>query len=268
MSKSTRVTLTKTEAASAYGQRLIHQIMAMSDDGALTLEEVRVLHRLVMEGPTEMNAVPFLRLRTVRILLDNQLDQVEMYQLRRDMERVVPKEVRDNLTILLSRIGLPTEEGEEATGQAWHGDPITARQREFIRDLGGECNESMTKGQASALIDSLLERRPPSPRQQMVLRFFDRLDMMAETKENVSIWLDGLYAQHEEYERAWHLFKDDIGDDGTVRDPSVVPIGAYRRYLRPRTAPTVPATKRMIPAWMLIVVVAVGLVLAYVLFCR
>jgi hypothetical protein len=65
----------------------------------------------------------------------------------------------------------------------------------------------------------------------MLLRFFDRLDLMDATKEEVSVWVDELYAQHEDYERAWHVFKTEIGDDGTLRDPAAVPVGAYRGYI-------------------------------------
>jgi hypothetical protein len=243
MAKSKRVTLTKTEAASAYGQRLIHQILAISDDGNLTIEEVRALHAVLMDGPMEIEAVPFLRAKTTVVLHDGELDHLEMYQLRCAMERVVPKDVRSDLTILLSRIGLPTMEEEEEDGgyrvkRSWHDDPVTTRQLEFIRDLGGVATERMTKGAASLLIDQLLERRPPSPRQRMVLRFFDRVDLMEKTKEEISIWLDALYRQHEEYEQAWHLFKAAIGDDGSMCDPSIVPIGAYRQYLRSPRAPT------------------------------
>lgn len=235
MAASNRVTLTKNEAASAYGQRLVHQILAISGDGALVIDEVRALHNVLREGPPGMNAVSFLRAKTTAILVDGQLDQLETYELRRAMERVVPKDVRENLTILLSNIGLPTiDQSENAWEYSWRDDPITARQYEYINVLGGVASERMTKGQASVLIDHLLETRPPTPRQQMVIRFFDRLDLMTNTKEQVSVWLDELFGQREDYQRAWDLFKVDVGDDGTIRDPTTVPIGAYRNYLRVR----------------------------------
>lgn len=272
MANPKRVTLTKAEAASAYGQRLIHQILAICDDRNLTIEEVRALHAVLMDGPMEIEAVPFLRAKTTVVIHDGQLDHLEMYQLRCAMERVVPKDVRSDLTILLSRIGLPTMEQEEEDGgyrvkRSWHDDPVTTRQLEFIRDLGGVATERMTKGAASLLIDQLLEHRPPSPRQRMVLRFFDRIDLMEQTKEEISIWLDGLYRQHEEYEQAWHLFKAEIGDDGTMCDPSMVPIGAYRRYLR---SPRAPRATEIRPKhgrrWLLILLAAGGAVLLALLW--
>jgi hypothetical protein len=234
MAQSVRVTLTQAQAASPFGQRLIHQIMAISHDGDLTIEEVASLHTILRNGPADMNAVPFLRTVTTSIITDGQLDAVEAYQLRRAMERVVPKAIRIDLTILLSRIGLPSSDEDDAPGsrRSWRDDPVTARQLEFIRDLGGVPDERLTKGAASELIDDLLARRPPTPRQQMVLRFFDRLDLSSKTKEEVSVWLDDLYAQREDCERAWDRFKIETGDDGSVRDPLVVPIGAFRRYVK------------------------------------
>lgn len=153
------------------------------------------------------------------------------------MERVVPKSGRMRLTELLSGLGLPSQgdddDGPTSSGD-WRSDPATARQLAYVRDLGGRADAQMTKGRASAIIDDLLERRPPTPRQHMLLRFYDRLDLRTKTKEEVSVWVDSLYIRDEAYERAWHIFKTEIGDDGSIRDPEVVPIGAYRKYMRVR----------------------------------
>jgi hypothetical protein len=251
MAAPTRVTLTKAEAASPFGQRLIHQILAMSHDGELVVDEVTALHATLLDGPRGFNAVLFLRRITTGILADGCLDDVEAYQLRRAMERVVPKSVRLKLTEVLSDIGLPgslDEDGLPAARGSWRRDPATARQLLYIENLGGQCMDGMTKGQAASLIDDLLERRPPSPRQHMLLRFFDRVDLSRKTKEEVSAWIDRLYIEHEEYERAWDLFKIDIGDDGSIRDPLVVPIGAYRKYLRTRPVVVPAHSEQSVPS--------------------
>ncbi len=244
MGQIKRVTLTKKDAESPWGQRLIHQILAVSHDGELTIDEVRIVHARLREGPPTSNAIAFLRALTTNILADGVLDAIETYELRRAMERVVPKTVRMQLTELLSGIGLPTTEIEDDEDQRdapsrsrrlagdWRSDPVTQRQLSFIRELGGNANERMTKGAASELIDDLLERRPPTPRQLMLLRFFDRVDMAKRTKEEVSVWIDEFYATDERYERAWDQFKVDVGDDRTIRDPQSVPIGEYRKYMR------------------------------------
>lgn len=229
-SPRTRVTLTASQARTAFGQRLIHALLAICHDGEISLDEVQSLHLILRDGPREVNAIPFLFAITSAVLLDGQIDRLEQHRLRVGIERVVPKSVRLSIAEMLERFGLPVDD-EDEPWIGWRSDPITARQLEYIRDLGGVASESMTKGQASRLIDQLLERRPPSPRQMMVLRFFDRLDVAERTKEEVSAWLDEFYREDEARERAWDRFKLDIGDDGTIRDPSVVPLGAFRSYL-------------------------------------
>lgn len=245
MSKTIRVTLTRNQAATAYGSRLINQILAMSRDGIFEVAEVKALHELLRAGPVDFNAVQFLRAVTTEILVDDRLDEFESYRLRRAMERVVPKHIRGDISELLSRSGLPADDPDDEEdpfaprmARSWYNDPITAKQFDYILALGGTPTENMTKGEASRAIDRLLHERPPTPRQQMVLRFFDRLDLMRSTKEEVGVWLDDLYIRNEEFERAWHRFKLEIGDDGTIRDPNVVPIGAFRRYLHKKNVST------------------------------
>lgn len=238
MASGVRVTLTQRQAATAYGQRLVHTILAMSHDGNLSLEEVAGLTAVLRDGPADMNAVPFLRAICRDILADNEFDDMEAYRLRRAMERVVPKAVRMKVSELLSGLGLPSDEDEGPFGgaRAWRNDPATARQLDYIRNLGGCADAEMKKGEAARLIDALLQRRPPTPRQVMVMRFFDRLDLASKTKEEISAWIDDLYAQHESFERAWDIFKLEIGDDRTIQDPTIVPLGAYRKYIKAKSA--------------------------------
>lgn len=251
MASGVRVTLTQRQAATAYGQRLVHTILALSHDGNLSLEEVAGLTAVLRDGPADMNAVPFLRAICRDILADNEFDDMEAYRLRRAMERAVPKAVRMKVSELLSGLGLPSDEDEGPFGGArtWRNDPATARQLDYIRNLGGCADAEMTKGAAARLIDALLQRRPPTPRQVMVMRFFDRLDLASKTKEEISAWIDDLYAQHESYERAWDRFKLDIGDDRTIQDPTIVPLGAYRQYIKAKStteaARTPPSVNRV-----------------------
>lgn len=232
MSKTLRVTLTKTEAASEYGQRLLLQIMTMSHDGELTIHEVRALYELVVTGPAHMNAVPFLRTLLHTALLDDNLDDMEAYSIRRALERVVPKALRMQLSELLSRIGLPSADDDDELQPAWHEDPMTARQANFIRKLGGEVVSGMTKGEASRLIDRLLESRPSSPRQQMIVRFLGFPELALRSKDEIGEFLDDVFLKFPELEDAWLRYKREVGDDGSMNDPSLVPIGAVKDYLR------------------------------------
>jgi hypothetical protein len=95
----------------------------------------------------------------------------------------------------------------------------------------------MTKGDASRLIEELLERRPPTPRQMMLLRFFDRLDLARATKDDVSEWIDHLYSSDSRLERAWDRFKRLTDHDPRGQDPSIVPVGAFREYVETKMSP-------------------------------
>ncbi len=89
----------------------------------------------------------------------------------------------------------------------------------------------MTKGEASDLIESLLNRVLPTPRQVMLARFFDRADLISRTKIEVALWIDELFVQSPAMEASWERFKRESVFDPFSMDPSVVPIGAYRNYL-------------------------------------
>src|SRR5690606_32273112 len=117
--------------------------------------------------------------------------------------------------------------------------------------LGGTVTPRMTKGDASVLIDQLLERRPPTPRQRMLLRFFNRLDLERRTKDEVSVWIDEIFCGDHRNEQAWERFKRETNHDPFGQDPAVVPIGACSRYLR---------VKRLSSIRWLILIGALGLV--------
>lgn len=238
--KTGRITLTKSQAESSFGKRLIAQILAMSQDSNITIEEVWTLHGVLREGPVDIAAVPFLRAITTGILTDGQLDEWEGYELRRGMERIVPKAERTQLSALLEGIGMPSGYEDESTpsrARDWRRDPATERQIEYIINLGGEPWVGMTKGDASDTIEHYRVVRPPTPRQRMLLRFYDRCDLESTTKEEISVFIDLLYVQYPAYERAWHLYKEDVGHDNFSRDYLSVPIGAYRNYLREGSSP-------------------------------
>ena len=106
-------------------------------------------------------------------------------------------------------------------------DLPTQRQLEYIRDLGGICPAGTTKWEASEIIDQLIAKRP-TVRQRMVLRFWNRLDLMTQGVEGVSNWLDGWYAADPDRVAAWELWKREVDDTGG-RSPAAVdsvPLGA------------------------------------------
>lgn len=230
MAKGIRITLTSKEVESPTGKRLIDLLLSMCHDGELELSEVAELHAFLLRDQSGIAAVEFLRALTREVLADGAITRAEAHRLKLAFERVVPKEVRGIISTHLETIGAPRAV-RSTVSSTWELDPATSRQIEYIIDLGGTVTSGMTKGEASNLIEDLLERRPPTPRQRMLLRFFDRLDLAQAGKDEVSAWVDHLFMQDERHERAWERFKMDTRHDPTCQDPTVVPVGAYWKYM-------------------------------------
>lgn len=118
----------------------------------------------------------------------------------------------------------------------------TEKQMEYIRILGANPPPGLSKADASSLIEELHAKRreasaknqPPSSRQIMVLRFWNRLDLAQSSKWEVEQWLDQFYAEDPRRKEAWTEFKLENGDDGSQRDPSWVTIGLGDSYLSKR----------------------------------
>lgn len=223
--------MTSKEADTPTGKRIIEKILAMCHDGMLELHEVEDLHVFLGREGTDIAAAHYLRAITRDAVADGRIDDVEAYRLKQAFLRVVPKEVRSVVATHLESIELPGFDDDD-TSAPWKGHPATARQIAYVVDLGGTPTPGMTKGDASELIDRLLERRPVSPRQVMLLRFFDRMDLATSTKNEVSEWVDAHYELDPRHEAAWARFKRETNHDPACQDPTVVPIGAYRRYMR------------------------------------
>src|SRR5688500_2373300 len=186
MAKRTRITLTKAESDCPTGKRLIDLILSMCHDGCLTIAEVDELHIFLRDDASAIAAVTYLRAISREAVADGAINNAEAYALKLAFERVVPKEARGIISTHLQSIGLPAVREYEVQA-AWTEHEATHRQIAYIVDLGGAVAPGMTKGQASELIEQLLERRPPTPRQRMLLRFFNRLDLLQATKDDVSL---------------------------------------------------------------------------------
>jgi hypothetical protein len=230
MAKGTRITLTKAECEAPTGKRLVDLIFSMCHDGHLEISEVDELHIFLRNDSSAIAAIPYLRAITREAVADGAINDAEAYALKLAFERVIPKEARGIVSTHLQSIGLPTVHQDEFAGE-WTEHEATHKQIGYIVDLGGTVKPGLTKGQASQLIDQLLERRPPTPRQTMLLRFFDRLDLLHATKDDVSLWIDQLYASDELLERAWDRFKRETNHDPFGQDAGIVPVGAFKKYL-------------------------------------
>jgi hypothetical protein len=236
MTKGTRITLTKRESESATGKRLIETILNVCQDERIDKHEIEAMHSFLCSDGSGLAAIPFLRAICRDVLADGTIDDAELHRLKLAFSRVVPKDVRSTVSAHLERIGLPSvDDADETAIPSWTLDAATERQIHYILDLGGHVAPQMTKGDASELIDQLLERRPATPRQVMLLRFFNRMDLAHACKDEVSMWIDECFVADERHERAWDRFKRATNHDPRGRDPAVVPIGAYLNYMDPRS---------------------------------
>ena len=226
---SERITLTKAQASSPLGAALIEFLLRITQDGTLTIDEVRQLQQWLTSNDLAAIAAGFYLTEVVTgILADGQLEIAEAYELRSAIERVLPKEQRDEVSRKLARIERPASES----------------QLEYIEILGGTIAENLTLSQASQMIETLLHMKPPTPRQVMVLRFWNRLDLLQSGKNGVSDWMDQWYSEDPDRQQAWRLYKRDTNDDGSQRNPERVPVGAGIAYLNRIKCPPLPSSKK------------------------
>ncbi|MCW5766853.1 MAG: hypothetical protein KIT68_12865 [Phycisphaeraceae bacterium] len=230
MAKRTRITLTRAECDTEAGKALIDMILAMCHDGRLDMGEIKRLYAFVCETRTTINAFGYLRAKLREIIADGVVDPIEEFDLKKAFERIVPKEIRGIISTHLEDIfGFSDAPKERAP--RWHADEATSKQIEYIVNLGGRITGRMTKGEAAAMIDELLERRPATPRQVMLLRFFNRPDLSGLSKDEASQWIDMKFSDTR-MELAWERFKRETGHDPHGMDAEVVPVGAYLRYVQ------------------------------------
>lgn len=243
--KNRRICLTKAELETDAGKALVNLIQTIAKDGFVILDEVRVLKQFLNEpGVADLNAGPFLRELLERILDDLFIDDNEALELKQALLRIVPADVRESLKFTVQSQE-PLDDPEGGEEQADDLDAATPQQIKYIKDLGGSVPRNLNTWDASELIGQLLKMTPPSPRQMMVARFWDRMDMATKSKPEVSHWMDQMLSDDPDRRKAWELFKRDVGDVGQMREPMAVPLGIGQKYLA-RVKGVLPQDK---PSW-------------------
>lgn len=220
--KPKRVTLTKAQVQSELGQKLIKILTEFTGDGLVTDVEAKSLLAWISEHDDgSIYSITRLKELLSVVLEDGKLDSTEEVELFQMIKRIIPMEARES--ILQARAN---------AAPAWAFDPATERQLDYIAALGGTREKGLTKGRASQIIDELLAKpRPPSNRQMMVLRFWDRLDLASGTVDSVGEWMDEHYASDPRHRQAWERYKEEAGDDGSQGNPDSVPIGIGKSYM-------------------------------------
>lgn len=216
-----RLSLSKSQLASPIGQELFNLLLEIGKDGVLEYEELeRISDFLNRNKNCEIPGITFLFNLMIAVCEDQTITAEELVDIQLGIERVLPLATRAE--IKRSRLALIPPPLPE---------PATERQLEYIRILGGTPPPGLSKWDASELIDQLKQSPPASPRQIMFLRFWGRMDLVGCSRDEVTAWMSEFIDEDERRKHAWNVYKAEIGDDGSQRDPSFVPIGIGPQYL-------------------------------------
>lgn len=229
----TRVGLTGRDLDTESGVALLERLEAVWVDGIVGDDEAQALADWLEAAATQADlpGLHFLHEEVTEILADGIVSEPEKRLLRDAILRVLPTTERERARARFAEAAAAAREARRQAREV-EANRATAAQRDYIAVLGGTCGEDATLAEASALIDSLLATRP-TPRQLMVLRFWNRLDLRAEGVVGVSAWMDQWYTEDPDRKEAWALWKREIRDDGdgTAYAVERVPIGAGDAYL-------------------------------------
>jgi hypothetical protein len=223
VTRGKRVSLTPSQCGSGRGQELLVLLSEITREGLVSKDGVERLNAWLDENTgSEIPAISFLANIPERF---GELTTAKAFQVHFAIERVLPKTFREGV--------------REKRQEAWLHSPLKPRATEaqlnYIRDLGGKPPVGINIAEASLLIEQLLDHSDhsrPTPRQIMVLRFWNRMDLANRSRSDISNWLEHFYAQDSRRKSAWQLYKLQNKDDGTQRDPSWVKIGEGENCLR------------------------------------
>jgi len=162
-----------------------------------------------------------------------------------DLEESLSDPATENQIAYIRRLGgnpSPTIQFQEASDlieKLLCSTKATQNQLDYIRSLGGNPSPGLSRADVDEIIpqlqqkyqESLAKQQSPSPRQIMVLRFWNRMDLEQSSKWEVEQWLTQFYDEDPHRRAAWETFKLENSDDGSQRDPSWVMLGAGERYL-------------------------------------
>jgi len=235
-----RLTLTKKEVESEVGEKLRDYLWWIAEDGYVSDEEIKHMQGWLnaSEGVSHIAAFHYLKELVNGVLLDGVIDEPERVEIHRAILRVLPKDYREhansrkNLLEKDRKASVAIEEGRKAI-QKTKQNLATDRQIAYLKDLGGDLSQNMTKVEASKQITKLTQRTA-TVRQQMVLKFWGRSDLSTNSVDEVSDWMDAWYDADPRRIEAWELWKDEVGDYG-IRDFSYierVPEGGGNIYLK------------------------------------
>ena len=276
LTRGTRIALTLAQCASPSGQELLKLLSDIVRDGLVTEEGVRRLNAwLGGKADSDIPAVKFLWEVSDRILRMGHMTTAKVFEMQFAIERALPKSIRGDVKERRQEAWLHSPLKPKATeaqleyirglgGTPTPGlniaeasllidqllgnsdllptQPATEKQLLYIRDLGGNASSGLTKSDASTLIEELKgDGSEPTPRQIMILRFWNRMDLANRSKGEITEWLNCFYAENSRRKAAWELYKCQNKDNGMQHDPSWVKVGEGENCLR-----EIAATRRLV----------------------
>jgi len=264
VTRGRRVSLTPSQCESGKGQELVALLSEITREGLVSKDGVQRLNTwLDVNSGADFPAVSFLADIPERL---GEITTAKAFEVHFAIERVLPKTIRERVVKKRQEAWLHSPLKPKATeaqlnyirGLGGHPTPglniaeasllieqllehsgptprqnATEKQLQYIRELGGSPPVGLTKSAASKLIEELKgEDDSPTPRQIMLLRFWNRMDLANRSRSEIVNWLENFYAQDSRRKSAWELYKLQNKDDGTQRDPSWVKIGEGENCLR------------------------------------
>lgn len=215
---ATRVTLTRAQLKMPEIEEFVVLLVGIALDGVLEYEELQKLTDwLNRHVHLDIPAVKFMIDLMVRVCADGKITDEEIFEIQLGIERILPKEYRTQIT--------------EARKAAYYDQPASANQLDTIQSITHQRPVGLSRRQASEMLDQLFTNPPASNRQLMFLRFWNRTDLASKSRREISEWMDSFLQADQARWLAWDTFKKESGDDGSQRDPSVVPIGVGEQYL-------------------------------------
>ena len=231
---TTRITLTAKQLETEGGKALLNYLWWLAEDGYVSDEEIHHMGGWLAQAShiPNVTGIHYLKELVDSVLLDGIIEEGERSEIHRAILRILPKDYR--------AVAKQQKENLDAASKARNDlerrkteHLATEKQVSYLLSLGGQPYEGMTKRQASEAITALTDRDGPTVRQIMVLRFWNRLDMLSWSVDEVSSWMDDFYRQDERHLDAWELWKYENGDSGRRSQDQIerVPIGAGYAYL-------------------------------------
>lgn len=125
--------------------------------------------------------------------------------------------------------------------------PAEQEQIEYLRSHGIKADKYLTKDGAKELIREVKKCQPKrsyiTPRQMMVLRFWNKTPESGWSVDEVSHWLDSWHAEDTNRLAAWELFKKETNDNGEAEEYAQIPVGIGFHYLEKIKAIKSPASQ-------------------------